>query len=267
MLVIGGEREIPGAVLLAGIAALRAGAGKLQVATCSSAAVQLGIALPEARVIGLDETAAGAIRGRNAKKIADLMKRSHATLIGPGMADADETAALLAELLSLAEETTVILDAGALSSLADNSALLATSSVNGVITPHAGEMATLLGLNIDEVSANPFTVANEAARTLGVVVVLKGPETHIVSPDGEYYRYRSGDVGLATSGSGDTLAGTITGLAARGATPLQSSVWGVFLHGEAGNAMAKKSGRVGYLARELLSQIPPILHNLSGSAN
>lgn len=265
VLVIGGDRETPGAVLLAGLASLRAGAGKLQVATCASAAVQLGVAIPEARAIGLEETDNGAIRGDNAARIAAVMNRSHATAVGPGMMDDDQTFVLLEQLLSVETESVVVLDAGALSSLAGNSALLATSAVRAIVTPHAGEMATLTGADIKEVQRDSFAVADKAARTLGAVVVLKGPETHIVCPDGEYYRYRSGDVGLATSGSGDILAGTITGLAARGATPLQAAVWGVFLHGEAGNALVKKSGRVGYLARELLPEIPRLLNRLSDS--
>ncbi len=264
-MVIGGEREIPGAALLAGLAALRAGAGKLQIATCASASVQLGIAVPEARVIGLDETDAGAIRGSNARILVDLVKRSHATLIGPGMTTDSETSSLLAGLLPQVDSATIVLDAGALSSLADNSALLATSSVKGILTPHAGEMATLMGIDISLVEKDPFSVATDAAHTLGAVVVLKGPETHIVSPDGDHYRYQSGDVGLATSGSGDILAGAITGLAARGAAPLQAAVWGVYLHGASGNSLAKRSGRVGYLARELLAEIPPLVNRLSDS--
>ncbi len=267
VLVIGGEREIPGAVLLAGLAALRSGAGKLQIATCKSAAVPLAIAIPEARVIGLDETGAGAILRSNASHLVEVMSESQATLIGPGMTDEQETHGLLSELLSAACKSTLILDAGALSALSDNHALLATAGANAIVTPHAGEMAKLTGRTIEEVEQDPHGVADDTARTLGVVVVLKGPDTHIVSPDGEYYRYRSGDVGLATSGSGDILAGTITGLAARGASPLQAAVWGVFLHGEAGNALVKKSGRVGYLARELLPEIPPILNRLSGSSD
>lgn len=267
VLVVGGDREIPGAVLLAGLAALRAGAGKLQIATCASAAVHLGIAIPEARVIGLDESDKGAIKGTNAPALTEVMKQSQATAIGPGMMDEHETFVLLEQLLSLETESVVVLDAGALSSLAGNSALLATSTVRAIVTPHAGEMAKLTGSKIEHVERDPFGVADNAARTLGAVVVLKGPETHIVAPDGEYYRYKSGDVGLATSGSGDILAGTITGLAARGASPLQAAVWGVFLHGGAGNALEKKSGRVGYLARELLPEIPPLLNRLSGSSD
>ena len=263
VLVIGGEREIPGAILLSGLACLRAGAGKLQIATCSSAAVQIGIAVPEARVIGLEETPTGSIRGTAAEKLRDSLKTSQATLMGPGMMDTKECASLLERILPHSADTTMILDAGALPALGENSASLALAGVSGIITPHAGEMAKLLGVDIHQVHDDPSGCAIRAAESLNVVVILKGPETHVVSPGGDHFVYRSGDVGLATSGSGDILAGIVTGLAARTGDSLQSAVWGVFLHGEAGNALAKKRGRVGYLARELLDEIPPILNGLS----
>jgi hydroxyethylthiazole kinase-like uncharacterized protein yjeF len=251
--------------LLTGIASLRAGAGKLQIATCRSTAIQIGVALPEALVMGLDETKTGSIRASGSSRIMETMKKSHATLIGPGMMDKKECAALLTNLLPDAGKSTVVLDAGALSALGQSKVIAAAAGISGVITPHAGEMAAILDTDIENVEQDPAECAAGVAAALGVVVVLKGADTHIVSPDGERYIYRSGDVGLATSGSGDTLAGIITGLAARGADPMQASVWGVYLHGEAGNVVAKKSGRVGYLARELLIEIPPIMNRLSAA--
>lgn len=265
VLVVGGDREIPGAVLLSGLAALRAGAGKLQIATCQSAAIHLGVAIPEARVLGLAETEAGAIKSTNSARLIDVINESDATLIGPGMMDEAETSTLLGQLLPMLKESALVLDAGAISALGRNSEVLAASSIRGVLTPHAGEMAALTGASIDEVEQDPVGIAENTARTLDVVIALKGAETHIISPEGEHFRYKSGDVGLATSGSGDTLAGIIAGLVARGALPLQAAVWGVFLHGEAGNQLAKKSGRVGYLARELLWEIPPLLNSLTDS--
>jgi ADP-dependent NAD(P)H-hydrate dehydratase len=93
------------------------------------------------------------------------------------------------------------------------------------------------------------------------VIVLKGGNTYIAAPDGALYQYTSGNVGLATSGSGDTLAGVVAGLAARGTPPVQAAGWGVYLHGEAGNQLAKRMGRLGYLARELLDEIPPLMNH------
>ena len=95
---------------------------------------------------------------------------------------------------------------------------------------------------------------------MNAIVALKGGETYIATPEGELFRYDSGDVGLATSGSGDTLAGVIAGLVARGSSPLEATLWAVFLHGSAGNRLARRIGRVGYLARELLDEIPRVAH-------
>jgi NAD(P)H-hydrate repair Nnr-like enzyme with NAD(P)H-hydrate dehydratase domain len=94
---------------------------------------------------------------------------------------------------------------------------------------------------------------------LNAVVALKGSKTFIATPNGDLFCYDKGDVGLATSGSGDTLAGIVTGLVARGTGVLDAAMWSVFLHGEAGNRLAKRIGRVGYLARELLDEIPHVL--------
>jgi ADP-dependent NAD(P)H-hydrate dehydratase len=95
------------------------------------------------------------------------------------------------------------------------------------------------------------------------VVVMKGGCSFIVSPEGRAWSCGRGNVGLATSGSGDTLAGIIAGLLARGAPPLEATLWGVFLHGEAGARLARRQGLVGFLARELLAEVPPIMAELS----
>jgi len=94
-------------------------------------------------------------------------------------------------------------------------------------------------------------------------VALKGAQTFVVAPDGTAYRNTAGNVGLGTSGSGDTLSGVIAGLSARGASALQAAVWGVYLHAKAGDVLARRIGGLGFLARELLSEIPPLLVKLA----
>jgi hydroxyethylthiazole kinase-like uncharacterized protein yjeF len=131
-----------------------------------------------------------------------------------------------------------------------------------VLTPHAGEMASLLGIEKEAVEDDPATVAREAAARFGVVVALKGPETWIAEPDGTLYHYSGGSVGLATSGSGDTLAGIVAGLAARGASAAHAAVWGAYLHGAAGQALARRLAPIGYLARELLDEVPGVMRRL-----
>ncbi len=262
MLVVGGEVSLPGAVVLAGIAALRAGAGKLQIATCRSIAPLVGIAVPESLSLGLDETADGNISAGSASALSDLIAKADALLIGPGMKGHDGERKFVSALIEIRDKSPIILDAGALDTLADSPSALQRFGDSSVITPHAGEMSRITGRSEQEIQGNPEEIAIDAASTLNAIVVLKGSRTYIASPDGDLFCYDAGDVGLATSGSGDTLAGVIAGLVARGAIPLHASLWGVFLHGSAGNRLAKRIGRIGYLARELLDEIPPIMNRV-----
>jgi hydroxyethylthiazole kinase-like uncharacterized protein yjeF len=134
-----------------------------------------------------------------------------------------------------------------------------------VLTPHAGEMAGMLDADKEDVLRDAQQTAQRAARRLRAIVALKGAETFISAPDGETYCNRTGNVGLATSGSGDTLSGIISGLLARGASPLQSAVWGVYVHGRAGDQLARRVGPLGFLARELLAEVPHLMSELSSS--
>jgi NAD(P)H-hydrate repair Nnr-like enzyme with NAD(P)H-hydrate dehydratase domain len=112
------------------------------------------------------------------------------------------------------------------------------------------------------VERDPARVARLAADRFGAVVALKGAETWIAEPAGKLYRYTGGSIGLATSGSGDTLAGIVTGLAARGASPVRATLWATYLHGAAGRQLARRVGPLGFLARELLAELPPLLRRL-----
>ena len=264
VLVVGGAPSLPGAVLLAGSAALRAGAGKLQIATCRSIAPWIGIAVPEALVIGLPETRTGAIAAGAAARLKEEAGGAQALLVGPGLlGDAGPLLAGLVRLAAGGDDATLLLDAGALAALAARPALLHPLRGRTVITPHASEMAQLRGLEREEVEREPLRVARDAARELRAVVALKGPTTIVAAPDGRAWAYDGGDVGLATSGSGDTLAGIAAGLAARGCDAAQAAVWAVYLHGAAGNVLARRVGRVGFLARELLAEVPRVMASAS----
>jgi hydroxyethylthiazole kinase-like uncharacterized protein yjeF len=263
VLVVGGATEMPGAVVLAATAALRAGAGKLQIATCRSIAQSVAVAVPEARVFALPETRAGAIAVSAAGEIGKRAGRVNAVLIGPGMIDEDSVARLVQKVLPQTGKATIVLDAAALSCFTESAQCLHGLECKAVLTPHAGEMAMMLDISKSAVTRDPLATAREAARSLRAVVALKGAETHIAAHNvSKSYCNRTGNVGLATSGSGDTLSGIVTGLAARGATPLQATVWGVYLHARAGDVLLKRMGRLGYLARELLAEVPALMSKL-----
>jgi ADP-dependent NAD(P)H-hydrate dehydratase len=263
VLVIGGSTEIAGAVVLAATAALRAGAGKMQIATCRSVAPHVSMAVPEARVIALPETRAGGIAAGGFKLIEEELAGAQSILVGPGMIDEAATARLMKNILPLIERATLVLDAGALSFLTHQPKSLTRLHGRAVLTPHAGEMASLLGIEKAAIEADPLETVQHAVAKLGAVVALKGRETLIAAPASRnVYCNRAGNVGLATSGSGDTLSGVIAGLAARGSTPFQAAVWGVYLHARAGDELARRMGSLGFLARELLAEIPMLMAKL-----
>ncbi|MET0988408.1 MAG: NAD(P)H-hydrate dehydratase [Steroidobacteraceae bacterium] len=277
VLLIGGSIEMPGAIVLAALGAMRAGAGKLCLATARSIAAHVAHAVPEARVIALDETSGGGVITPSIDKlpICDV----DAILIGPGMQDKQATQSITCSVLSASPSVATVLDALALESVkADNwQALIdkrmsahqsagSKSSASIVITPHAGEMASLLDIEKSAVEKDKQHAALSAAKRWTTVVVAKGATTHIANPTGEVWVHAGGNVGLATSGSGDVLAGIITGLCARGAPIEQATVWAVRLHALAGDKLQQRFGRIGYLAREIPDHIPPLMESFADPA-
>jgi hydroxyethylthiazole kinase-like uncharacterized protein yjeF len=260
MLVIAGSREMPGAAWLAAVASLRAGAGKLQVATAASVAPGLALRLPEARVVALPETSSGGLAMSGLDRLEALLEKTDAVVIGPGLQDETATRLFTRNLLARAPQTALfVIDAQAMNVVAD----VAAFERPPLLTPHAGEMAHLTGFDKAQVSADPERAAREAAERWHAVVALKGAVTFIAAPDGRAWRHEGGSIGLATSGSGDVLAGIVGGLAARGAPLEQAAAWGVALHALAGVALAERLGPLGFLASELAAEVPRLMRRMA----
>ncbi|HEX8503534.1 MAG TPA: NAD(P)H-hydrate dehydratase [Pyrinomonadaceae bacterium] len=263
VLVVGGGRETPGAAVLAGTAALRAGAGKLQVATGASNAALVAAALPEARVFALPETRGGKLSKAACAKLGEHLSKAQCVCLGPGLIEDESVARFVEATLGMCGDVPVVLDAGAVACLGgEGRGLLHALEGRAVITPNADELEDIYGGGSGE--GGPLAVARRAAEEFRAVVVLKGRETFVVSPGGPAYVNRAGSVGLATSGSGDVLAGVIAGLVARGAEPARAAAWGVHLHALAGERLSSRVGLLGFLARELPAEIPPLMSELSG---
>jgi hydroxyethylthiazole kinase-like uncharacterized protein yjeF len=258
VLIIAGSREIPGAVLLAATAALRAGAGKLTIATAASVATQIGIIVPEARVIGLAETPEDGLLVDESQGLREVCRQASAVLIGPGMRDDAATIALVRALLPECAAAALILDACAMCIACDGWRF----EQPVLLTPHAGEFAGLTGIAKEDINAGQQAAAREAARRWQATVALKGALTVIAAADGREWHHRGGNSGLAISGSGDVLAGLIAGLAARGAPLEQAAAWGVALHAMAGEQLSLRHGPLGYLAREISAEVPALLRAL-----
>jgi len=258
--VVAGAPKMPGAAILCATAALRAGAGKLQIGTCASVAAHVGSAVLESLVVPLDETPSGAIALTSAPEIIERANEADALVIGPGLVDESASSDLIAAVAAKLDVPAVI-DAAALACFAGRRDAFARLRGRAVLTPHAGEMATMLDCERDAVEAHRPRYAREAAQKFGAIVALKGATTYVADPAGALYRNDHGDVGLATSGSGDVLAGIIGGLLARGTEPLHAAVWGVSLHAHAGAALSDRIG-LGFLARELPPEIPHLMREL-----
>ncbi|GAC1605088.1 MAG: NAD(P)H-hydrate dehydratase [Ramlibacter sp.] len=257
ILVVAGSREIAGAALLSATAALRAGAGKLVIATAASVATGMALGMPEARVIGLPETPDGGFAAAGLPLLRKIAADCAAAVIGPGLMDPGASAEFTAGLLAMLGHCPVVLDALAM----DVVSSLAPLHQPVLLTPHAGEMAHLTASSKQDICADVQAAAARAAQRWNAVVALKGATTVIAAPDGRLWVHHGAEAGLATSGSGDTLAGIIGGLLARGASLEQAGAWGVMLHADAGARLAREAP-LGFLARELPAQIPAGLRQL-----
>jgi ADP-dependent NAD(P)H-hydrate dehydratase len=259
LLIVAGSGELAGAALLAGTAGLRAGAGKLQIATAASISVALALAVPEARVVGIEETANGCLAASGIPHLLELAGKADAMTIGCGLQHGPALDEMLDALVTSSLELPLVLDAAVLGSLAPQAKQMRARRGGAILLPHAREMARLLECGPAEVEEDPLAAARRAADRYGAVAVVKGPRSFIAHPDGRAFCYEGGGVGLATSGSGDVLAGIAGGLAARGAEPLAAALWSVWLHGQAGRGLARDVGRLGFLARELPDRVPALI--------
>jgi len=262
VLVVGGGRTTPGAAVLAGLAALRVGAGVLTLAVADSVAAAVGAAVPEAGVLWLPENEQRVLDHGAVPTVADRLGKASVLLVGPGLDDPDGARSLLQRLVpELPAGLPVVLDAFAIGVLPDLDRT-ARQALAGrlVLTPNSTELEYLNGSG-DQDEENQITPAGLRAAAEQYQAVLSCHNL-VVRPDGRAWTVPAGHPGLGTSGSGDVLAGAVAGLVARGAELDQAACWGTYLHATAGERLAAPVGPLGFLAGELLGQLPLILAEL-----
>lgn len=250
VVVVGGAARSPGAALLAGTASLRVGAGRLTLAVAESVSVHIAVALPECGVVPLTETADGHVAGDSLAAAARDLESADVVLVGPGLDDIEQAIAML-EQLSPAMSCALVLDAFALGALSQRPELRDALPDRVILTPNLEEAALLLGRDLDDVG----DAVAELADRYRAVVTCHG---HIAATDGAWL-IGTGASGLGTSGSGDVLAGAIAGFTARGVEPARAAVWGSHVHAVAGDRLAVRVGSLGYLAGELLAELPRVI--------
>ncbi|UYY60178.1 NAD(P)H-hydrate dehydratase [Sphingomonas sp. S2-65] len=260
VLVAGGSETVPGALRLTGEAALRAGAGKVQLATVERVTLALGMTMPEAAVFPLAANASGELGDAAGPVLAGYLERCDSLVLGPGMGpDAAAEAILACAIAEPRAGLSLVVDAAALGAAGNMTERLRAHEGRVVLTPHPGEMVQLMGCDESRIKHDPAALVREAADRFGATVLLKGAQTLVACPEQPVLRYPGGGPGLATGGSGDILAGIIGALLSRGASPQTAAAWGVWLHGEAGRRLAETVGPLGFLGRDLLPLIPRLL--------
>ncbi|MDR6414950.1 NAD(P)H-hydrate dehydratase [Pseudarthrobacter sulfonivorans] len=275
VMVIGGARATPGAALLAGTAALRAGAGRLTMAVAESVAMQLAVTLPEAGVTGIPETKDGSVRGFGLEPIYAELESADAVLIGPGLDDMDGTEVLLRTLLEGDSDggstgggsgtggATIILDAYALGCLPRLGDALEPWKGRLILTPNPHEAKILLGREVDQLESAVAAIAGQYQAVVSCQGFIARPPDGEAPEGPELWEITTGFGGLGTSGSGDILAGAIAGLRARGASDAQAACWGTHLHAAAADRLASRLGPLGFLARELADELPALMLELA----
>jgi ADP-dependent NAD(P)H-hydrate dehydratase len=272
VLVIGGARATPGAALLAGTAALRAGAGKLTLAVGESVAVQMGVALPECGAMGLPENREGSVTGEGLDRISSYLERADTILIGPGLDDQDLAENLLRALLERETGTggkddgggpAVVLDAYALGALVNVGDQFEPWKGRLILTPNTKEAEILLGRDLKDLPADVAEIADRYQAVVSCQGHIARPAGLEAPEESELWKITTGYGGLGTSGSGDVLAGAIAGLRARGTSQAQAACWGTHLHAAAADRLASRLGPLGFLARELADELPALMLELN----
>ncbi len=255
LLIVAGSAGMSGAAALAGLAAMRAGAGLVTLAVPESINDILEVKCTEVMTLPLPETPQRSLASAAAEGILAFAENCDAVALGPGLSQATETRQLLRDLIEQIPLPLVV-DADGLNACVGATEMLTGRSAPTVITPHPGELSRLIGLPVPDIQADRVGVARQAAEDLGCVTVLKGAGTVTAAPDGQLWVNPTGNPGMASGGVGDVLTGVIAALLAGEADGLDAAVSGVFYHGLAGDLAAESCGERSLIASDLLEQLP-----------
>lgn len=287
VMVVAGSIFYVGAPALAATAAYRSGAGLVTVASPRSALSAVAARLPEATFLPLPN-AMGIVSDEAVSILAERLEGYQVLLLGPGLTREKEARAFLERLLATDSATKrpigfapskattagpgsrlsmpqLVVDADGLNILSEWDNWWKRLAPTSILTPHAGEMARLMRISIDEVESDRIESARSCARQWGHVVVLKGAFSVVADPDGRTVVLPFANPALATAGSGDVLAGAIAGLRAQGLSAMDAALCGGYLHGLAGEIVREEIGPAGATAGDLAQRIPAALRTLQGA--
>lgn len=268
VLVIGGSVGKAGAAAMAGMSALRAGAGLSTIATANSALPTVAGFHPEVMTESLDETEAGSISTRALEygRLDKLVEGKTVLAVGPGISRQAETAEFVRTIVAK-YKTPIVLDADGLNAFEGRTKDLKGRGRSLVITPHPGEMARLTASTAAAVQRDRLNVARTFAREHDIIVVLKGHRTLIAQPDGTVWVNTTGNPGMATGGTGDILTGIMAGFIAQNPRRVMEAVIAsVYLHGLAGDVGRESVGEQSLVATDLVHALPEAMRRVREAA-
>ncbi len=258
-LIYAGSRHFVGAAVMATRSCLRSGVGLVALMTPESVYQILAGDVPEATFIPLPDSLHGEIDESGFLELLVEERGSHDSfLMGPGLGQSESVRRSMKRLLSDAskrDDVSIVLDADALNIASETPGWWRNFNSGLVITPHPGEMSRIMGCSVREVEEDRLGIVKEAAQRFNCVAVLKGAVTLIANPEGQVRINMMVNDGLAKGGSGDVLAGLITGLAAQ-IDPFDAAVLGVHLHSIAGMIARDEKGSYAMTASDVIENIP-----------
>ncbi len=264
VLAVAGSLHYIGAAYLAGSGAIRVGAGLVTLATATSLQPILASKLTEVTYFPLPESHPGIISPQAARFIHQEISHYNVLLLGCGLGQSQSAIRFIQATLFRLKPVLpfLVLDADALNTLAKSPKWWQQLTDDAILTPHAGEMARLCGVSVDEVQSDRAGIAKKAAQEWHKTIVLKGAYTVIAAPDGQAKISPTANPGLASAGTGDVLTGAIAGLVAQGLSLFDAAALGVYLHGEAGEMVKSRLGDAGMIATDLLPALPLAIKQL-----
>jgi NAD(P)H-hydrate epimerase len=264
VLVLAGSDHFLGAPVLCAGAAARVGAGLVTVGSTRDVRLNVAAHLPEVTFTQVDVNPADGASG--AREMAEYLRSHNVLVVGPGLGRGPAITAFVAEVLRQRSPAgAVVVDADGLVALAEIDNWQRVIGANAVLTPHAGELARLVGHQLDD-SEPGWQLAGRLAQAWGCVLVGKGPFTSVAAPDGRVDVWPRANAALATGGTGDVLAGVTAGLLAQGTATWDAARLAVAVHGMAAARVVEEHGWRTLLASDLLDELPAVLGDLARSS-
>ena len=253
--ILAGSRGMTGAAHLAGMAALRSGAGLVTIGIPDAVYLVLARRDSELMIRPLPSTPKGTLSLKGFREIEHFCAGQSVLAIGPGLSQHSTTQKLILKVLQNVTLSLVI-DADGLNALKGHLEVLKACRGRAILTPHPGEFCRVFGGKLDDSNVTRKKRALDAAKRCGSVIVLKGHRTVVATPEGDCHINTTGNPGMATAGSGDVLTGTIAALVGQGLPNFEAACLGVYIHGLAGDQVAQKIGPIGLTAGDLVHFLP-----------